>query len=194
MNKIEIANLKHEKERLKHENIYLKDKQKLFEKKFNKLKSNINNKSLDLAFKPDFSSRLNLLLNKILKKKKLNIVFIGDNKEISFKYIFYDSKNFFTIKDKSYTFNETHFYMYKGIPLLFIYENQPIPCDFNIKTEIDSTILNDIMKSKFIVELLHKDEGILGMDLNKNTLILIAMILGALYLFSQGFLDDIFKY
>ena len=177
-----------------YEKEFLKDKEDFYKAKYQKLRQDINHNAIDLNFKVSFNSKLKLILNKLIKKKKLNIIFIGDNKQIYLKYIFYNSKNYFKIKDKSYTFNEMHIYNYNGSPTLFLYENDPIPINFSNGSEINSTILNKLMETKFIFELLKKDEGFLGMKMNKNVLMIIAMILAFIFLFTQGFFNDIFTY
>ena len=162
--------------------------------KNDKLINDIHNKTLNLNFKPNFNCKLRLFLNKFLKKKKLNIVFISDNKEVYFKYIFYDNKNYFNIRDKSYTFKEKDFYVFRNKPILFIYENQPLPLLFENNSELNSEILKSIIESKFISEILSEKNSLFGLGLNKDMFILIIIILSLLFLFSQGFFNDIFSH
>ena len=163
-----------------------------YKKDYKNKRNDVNKNMFDLGFKPDFGCKLNLFLNKLFKKKKLNVIFIKDNKEVCLKYIFYNNKNYFKIADKSYTFTESDFYTHQGSPTLFIYENQPMPCTFKNNSKIDSKILKEVIESNFISQILSRDDGILGMGVNKNMVTIILMILAFMFLMSQGFFNDMF--
>lgn len=180
---------------LKYKIGYLEKEQKRYEK----LKKNIMTKTIDLDFKVNFASKIELFFNKIFNKKKLNIIFISNNKEVFLKYIFYNNKNYFNIKDKAFVFEGKNFYVYKNQPILFIYEDQPIPLEFKNECEIknvpfDSKTFKDAMETKIIQDVLQKDKGLFGMDIDKNTIIIFIVIIVFIFMLSQGYLDDLFTH
>lgn len=166
--------------RLKHEVGYLEKQKKQWK---------IN--TLNLNFEPSLFGKIEGFLNtNFLKKKKLNVIYVSDNKHISLRYIFYKGENIFHINDKTYTFSEEHFYIFKNNPLLIIYENQSTPVILkNNNDKINSKILNSLIHSKILLDIMKKDEGIFGMDINKNLVTIVIAILVFLYLFSTGFFD-----
>lgn len=155
-----------------------------------KLINNVNNKIFDINYKLSIYDKLAIFINiNLLRKKKLNVIFIGNNRQIDFKYCFYDKKNYFSINGKSFTFNEDCFYLLKGHPTLFIYEDNPIPL-FLSKTEINSKMLDEFLKSATISQLMKEDTGIFGMNINKDMVTIILIFLVFIFALTQGYLND----
>lgn len=146
-------------------------------------------KLFDLNYKPTFKERLNIVINKIMKKKRISIIFISTNKEIFLKYMFFEKKKSVDIGDCTYIFNEEHFYTHKNTPILILYENKATPISFIDGMEtVDANLLNAFMKSNIIEKLMVRNDSFLS-KVNKEMVMIIGLIVLFFYLMSEGFFN-----
>ena len=146
--------------------------------------------TVNMDIKPCLKDKIEIFVNnRILRKKKIYVVFVKDNKEVFFKYYFYKTKNCVVVDEKSFIFGDKDFYSYKNNPILFIYENQPHPIQFENNSNVSSELLKTFMESNIIEKLMSRNDGFLGMNVNKNMVFIVVGILLFIYLFTQGVFD-----
>lgn len=159
-----------------------------------KLIDKLNNKevSINVDTSDNFINRLKFFFYRIMRYKMINVIFVKDNKEVSFKTIKYDKYKSLNIEDKSFIFNPESFYFYGNSPILIYYENQINPIHFSKEEEIrnDPATLKKILEYKILEEVLKSGGLSLANMVNEKTLMYLVVIVIGIILWSQGFFNE----